>query len=277
MPKRARSTSPSSSAEVFESRAIDDRSSRFIAVYSPHLSAQDLQRKPDLSTATHRIAAWRQPSAQRSLSAQPVLDTGHDDDGEKSGGKTLEKVLVSANVVGAVVVARWYGGVMLGPVRFDHMRVCANEAIAKWKAQDARPAKQAKILEDDRERDRLVAVLKERDHSVGVLRELLAEKKGQAPAICASPAKVTNYMALPLPALEKLENVKDATIGWILKEIDKAEKGKEAEKAEEVEEVEESERLAMKVVASIAEERGPIPVIASYAKEENINEGPREE
>ena len=39
----------------------------------------------------------------------------------------------------------------------------------------------------------------------------------------SSPAKVPDYSKLPLSALEKLEQVRDATISWILKEIEKAE------------------------------------------------------
>ncbi|KAL8746024.1 MAG: hypothetical protein Q9184_007801, partial [Pyrenodesmia sp. 2 TL-2023] len=165
----------------------------------------------------------------------PVFDTGHDDDGEKFGGKTLEKGLVTGNVVGAVVVARWYGGVMLGPVRFDHIKNCASEAIAAWRAATSgRPAKQLKVHKDVEKREELIAILTERDQSITILRGLLAEKKGQRASSSqtagGSPAKASNYMALPLAALEKLENVRDATIGWILKEIEKAENAQTVQK-----------------------------------------------
>ncbi|KAI4191386.1 MAG: hypothetical protein LQ346_004762 [Caloplaca aetnensis] len=229
MSKRNRSPDPDVPLELYKSNSVEDRSSRFLAYFSPEIPAKELQRHPDLCKASHRITAWRKSSSQRSLSSQPVFDTGHDDDGERYGGKTLEKVLVAANVVGAVVVARWYGGVMLGPVRFDHIRNCANEAIAKWRAAStARPAKQLKMHEQVQRREELIRILQERDQSIIILRGLLAEKKGQQASSSQSvkgspPAKANNYVTLPLPALEKLENVRDATIGWILKEIEKAE------------------------------------------------------
>ncbi|KAI4140760.1 MAG: hypothetical protein L6R39_005668 [Caloplaca ligustica] len=249
MSKRARSPSGASTNERYTSVPIIDRSSTFVASYSPHISARDLQRDEKYSTATHRIAAWRTPSAQRSLSAKPVYDTGHDDDGEKFGGKTLEKVLVAANVTGAVVVARWYGGVMLGPVRFEHIRNCANEAIAIWKAETARPSKQIRMQDDGRKKEQLVAVLKQRDQSISVLRDLLAQKKGQASSSQGAgdvQRKASDYSPLPVAALEKLEQVRDATIGWILKEIEKVEQVDEAEKATMAKKSGESEDLTVK-------------------------------
>ncbi|KAL8896079.1 MAG: hypothetical protein Q9207_007886 [Kuettlingeria erythrocarpa] len=241
MSKRARSADLDLSPELYKSSPIEDRSSRFVAYFSPEIPAKELQRHPKFSKASHRIAAWRKPSSQRSLSSQPVFDTGYDDDGEKYGGKTLEKVLVAANLAGAVVVARWYGGVMLGPVRFDHIRNCANEAIAKWRAaSSARPAKQLKVHDEGQRREELIAILQERDKSITILRGLLAEKKGQQASSSqsaggSSPAKATNYVTLPLPALEKLENVRDATIGWILKEIEKAENSQTEKEAKTME------------------------------------------
>lgn len=137
------------------------------------------------------MTAWRRPGKQQRLSLngqqeqRPLFETGYDDDGENYGGKTLEKVLREASVEGAVMVARWYGGVMLGPVRFEHIRNCAREAVEKGKQEDqrlkaleteCRIAKKAKE-EDGGERQRLVSVLEERDLSIGVLRGLLADKK----------------------------------------------------------------------------------------------------
>ncbi|KAL8827151.1 MAG: hypothetical protein Q9170_007129 [Blastenia crenularia] len=216
-----------SPSHIYQSNPIHDRSSKFLAYFSPHLSPHDLQSNPDIATATHRIAAWRKSSTQRSLNdTHPIYETGHDDDGEKYGGKTLEKVLVSSNIVGAIVVARWYGGVMLGPVRFEHMRNCALDAIVKYKAESIRPAKQMKVHNDVARKESLVAVLKERDYSISVLRDLLAEKKGGAPASQdggRGVGKESRYGMMPVAALERLEQVRDATIGWILKEIEKME------------------------------------------------------
>ena len=230
MSKRARS--PSVTSELYKSSPIDDRSSRFIAYYSPRISVKELQRNRDVSTAMHRIAAWRKLSTQRSLSSTPVYDSGHDDDGEKYGGKTLEKVLISVNITGAIVVARWYGGVLLGPVRFDHIRNCATEAITKWRMENARPVKQMKVEDENVKIKALIAILKERDQSISVLRGLLTEKKGEVATsqdAGKSGIKSVDYGKMPLPALEKLEHVRDATIGWILKEIEKLEEAAAAE------------------------------------------------
>ena len=212
---------------IFTSSPIEDRSSKFIAFYSPILAAKELQAHTEFKSASHRVAAWRKPSSQRSLNAQRLLETGHDDDGEKYGGKALEKVLVETDVEGAVVVARWYGGVLLGPVRFDHIKNCARDAIMQWSQDRERSAKKAKVREDEVEKERLIQTLPERDQSITVLRDLLAEKKNQqsssAPSGESSPAKTPNYATLPLATLQKLEQVRDATIGWILKQIEKVE------------------------------------------------------
>ena len=224
--KRPRSVSPESAATIFRSSPIEDRSSKFIAFYSPTLAAKELQAHPEFKNASHRIAAWRKPSSQRALSAERLLDTGHDDDGEKYGGKALEKVLIETVVEGAVVVARWYGGVLLGPVRFDHIKNAARDAIMQWSQDKERSAKRAKIREDEAAKERLIKTLPERDQSITVLRDLLAEKNQQSSSASggkSTPAKTPEYSTLPLATLEKLEHVRDATIGWILKQIEKAE------------------------------------------------------
>ena len=182
------------------------------------------------------MAAWRQSSGQRSLDSKPVLTIGYDDDGEKYGGKTLEKLLISANIEGAVCVARWFGGIMLGPVRFDHMRNCAQEAITNC-AQAAEVTNKRKKAQDEAEKKaKLVRALPERDQSIVVLRGLLAEKtKSSSPQDAVtkrSPAKAPDYSSLPLDALKRLEKARDATISWILQGIEKAEKEQANDKAD---------------------------------------------
>ena len=175
------------------------------------------------------MTAWRKPNPfQRTLSSQrPLLETGHDDDGEKHGGKTLEKVFKDMDVEGAVVVARWYGGVMLGPVRFDHIKACAREAITQFIDEEREKVKKVKTADDLRRRSEdLQRILPERDRSVSVLRDLLAEKQGTTSSQAVdkqSPAKLLDYAALPLATLENLERARDATIGWILKQIERVE------------------------------------------------------
>ena len=224
--KRVRSVSPVSPSHIFTSSPIEDRSSTFLAFYSPTLAAKELQAHTEFKSASHRIAAWRKSSSQRALNAQLLFETGHDDDGEKRGGKALETVLVEMEVVGAVVVARWYGGVMLGPVRFDHIKNSARDAIMQWSQDRERSVKKAKVQADEAEKERLVEALPERDQSIIVLRNLLAEKSKQsssAPRGESTSAKTPDYSTLPLGTLEKLEQVRDATIGWILRQLEKAE------------------------------------------------------
>ncbi|KAL8665069.1 MAG: hypothetical protein Q9168_007778 [Polycauliona sp. 1 TL-2023] len=228
---------PHSSPETYTSSPITDRSSRFIAIYSPSLSSQQLQSTPSLSTATHRITASRLPSSQRSLtpSQQTLYTTTHSDDGEKHGGKAAASVLSELNVEGSIVVARWYGGVMLGPVRFDHIKNCAREAVSQYlnsTEQQASRAKKARTIAADDEEKRkseLIRVLPERDQSISVLRGLLAEKQSTEPTssqpkeTTTSPAKAPEYSKLPLKTLQNLERARDATIGWVLAQIEKAE------------------------------------------------------
>ena len=183
-----------------------------------------MQQSSDTAGAMHRMTAWRIPSKQKALTSQQIYETGHDDDGESYGGKTIEKVLSARGVEGFLMVARWYGGVLLGPVRFDHMRKCADEAISEWEAQEERAQKRRRKERDDTDRDRLLRILLERDESIVVLRNLLAEKTEAA--IGSKPAHVAKhpeYGTMPIEALKKMEEVRDRTIGWLLKRIEDAE------------------------------------------------------
>ncbi|KIV78830.1 hypothetical protein PV11_06440 [Exophiala sideris] len=264
----------SDSDQVFRSSPILDRSSTFIAHFHPlgHTNTtlggkpvpltstvKTLQSHPDLASADHRMVAWRRPSTQRTLAPSTVVGvshaiytTGSDDDGEKYAGKKLERVLIDLDVQGTVVVARWYGGIMLGPVRFTHIETVAREAIMMWKAQqDHDSAKRQKLQQDaadEATRARLVKVLSERDNSIVVLRGLLAEKTSTATAkpeatqteaadassqtqtqpltqTMTSPStiKKIDYSVMPLQTLRQLEKARDATLAFILKQIDKAE------------------------------------------------------
>ncbi|KAL8749027.1 MAG: hypothetical protein Q9199_007939 [Rusavskia elegans] len=270
-PKRALSPTPShTSAAIYRSSSITDRSSRFTAIYSPSLTAKQLQSKPDVSDATHRITASRTPSTQRSLtpSQQPFYTTTHSDDGEKYAGKALASVLSDLNVEGSIIVARWYGGIMLGPVRFEHIKNCAREAISKYlnstQQQQSQVKKARTVTDDDEEKRRadLIRVLPERDRSISVLRGLLAEKQLATESALqkvekfVSPAKVPEYSKLPLKTLENLERARDATIGWILAQIEKAEVVQQAEipqQAQVAEKAEVAQQVGAPQEAEVAE------------------------
>ncbi|MCJ1356792.1 MAG: hypothetical protein MMC33_006788 [Icmadophila ericetorum] len=221
--KRVRPSSPdleptsSTPVQIFRSNPIEDRSSTFVAFYSPTVPAKELQAHVEFKSASHRIAAWRKRSSQSTLHfrSQVLYATGSSDDGEKWAGKKLEKVLLDMNVEGAVVVARWYGGVMLGPVRFNHIENCAREAIEKWRKPEEQ-IKHRKIEEEDREA--LVGILQKRDKSITVLRGLLREKAAAESTL--TPIKKMDYSKMSLLALKQLSKARDATIAWILKEIE---------------------------------------------------------
>jgi hypothetical protein len=219
------------------------------------------------------MVAWRRPSGQRTLggtapttaTGKVIYTTGSDDDGEKYAGKRLERVLVDLDVQGTIVVARWYGGVLLGPVRFTHIEMVAREAITQWKQKSpgqigegldvtkrqktateacgSQPTSTAQDkAKEDAERSRLAKQLADRDNSIVVLRQLLAEKIAPSTSTTTSPndsfseqpstsqptitspaKKQVDYSIMPLQTLRQLDKARDATISFILKQIDKAE------------------------------------------------------
>jgi hypothetical protein len=201
------------------------------------------------------MLAWRRESNQQSLTSTKQYVSGHDDDGEKYGGKKVEHVLVNMKATGACVVARWYGGTMLGQVRFAHIENCASEAVRQWSNHvGEQQAKKRKTEEEIVEKGKLVKALAKRDQSIGVLRTLAAEKEklakdtvegkdsvsgvinGQAIVVDATrdtvpppprpePSSQTgiDYDAMTVERLRALDKARDATLAFLLKRIDKAE------------------------------------------------------
>lgn len=130
-----------------------------------------------------------------------------------------------------------YGGVLLGPVRFNHIEDTAREAVLQYKngAADVAP-KKAKLdagADDEATKTSLIKQLQERDQSILVLRQLLADKSASIKSASdtteqdshppKTPTKHPSYTDLPLPRLQQLDKARDATIAWILKQIDAAE------------------------------------------------------
>ncbi|ORY16269.1 hypothetical protein BCR34DRAFT_597823 [Clohesyomyces aquaticus] len=233
-----REHSPSPAEEIFRSESIEDQKSVFIAAFSSSFSVKALQGLPEFRSATHRMAAWRKPSRQKSLMGKSKIlyDVGHDDDGEKYGGKRLENVLDYCQVQGTVVVARWYGGQNIGPVRFTHIENCAKEAIWKFKvvdheARNEQAIKKRKLVEDaikeheEKEKKELAENLRERDLNIFVLRGLLADKTAKlndTERVPPTPQKKPqDYNSMPMEALRRVDKARDASIAFILKQIDK--------------------------------------------------------
>lgn len=215
--------------EVFQSTRIDHETSSFIGCFSPILSAAALQRLPEFRTATHRIAAWRKISRQKSLSpSNHLFDTGHDDDGESWAGTRLARVLNDTQAIGTVVVARWYGGQNIGPVRFTHIETCAKEAIWKWRVavgeMEKEGAAKKQKVDDEARRRELVEELVKRDQSILALRKLLAEKKAKLSGeevVPVTPQKEMEYGKMGFDVLKRLDRARDATIGAVLKQMNK--------------------------------------------------------
>jgi len=255
---------------IFTSQQIHDRNSIFVAHFSPHpgVTPKQLQSLPEGKSASHRILAWRLPSKQRTLTAvpKPIFDKGHDDDGEQWAGKKLENLLEELDITGAVVVYRWYGGVLLGPVRFKHIEDVAKEAVNVWKHQtrggggkrqrtventpmiSGTPVRNETMRPEElaKRKSELVRTLQRRDESISTLRILLEQKKSASdsrskdPSIAvpsgSSPARKIDYESMLFPRLLALEQARDASIAFLLKEIDKAEQiqaEKEKEEAEQ--------------------------------------------
>jgi hypothetical protein len=290
--------------QIYASQPIYDRKSTFIAHFhpgaqvfpssnaGPTLSStlKRLQAHPAFQDASHRIAAWRRRSSQQTLQSSKVIyTTFSDDDGEKHAGKHLERVLVELDVEGVLVVGRWWGGVMLGPARFEHIANCARQAVRMWLATlgsgDGGPAKKARLAaaddggqtdsnaqrDDESARARLAKQLTDRDESIVVLRGLLSEKtrgkSGQidgegegmqsssssqqqppSTATSSSPAKKPDYNAMPLARLKQLEKARDATIAFILKQLDKLDEEATATASAEAESIEKAADHAAKEV-----------------------------
>ena len=157
-----------------------------------------------------------------------LYDLGHDDDGEKWAGGRLSNVLRDTQAEGVVVVARWYGGQNIGPIRFTHIENCAKEAIWKWKVADEEAKKVQAIkkqkVDDEAKQKELVKNLQERDYNIFALRKLLAQKKAklqdEEPAP-PTPQKPQAYRTMSMEALMRVDRARDATIAFILKQIDK--------------------------------------------------------
>ncbi|KAG5342609.1 Protein IMPACT-A [Termitomyces sp. T112] len=132
------------------SQEIRDRGSTFIANLFPAASPSEVRARiaylKDVlhkgKPATHEIAAWRcmVPKPGRNGLGGPddfELNVGNIDDGEKWAGARVQKIMESYAIIDAVViVSRWYGGTMLGPVRFAHIETCAAEVCQEFKRSE---------------------------------------------------------------------------------------------------------------------------------------------
>ncbi|TIB70111.1 hypothetical protein E3P77_00027 [Wallemia ichthyophaga] len=114
-----------------------DKKSLFVAYLIPVSSDKDSQS----SSPSHSISAYRfvgLKSKKIGLNQDDfTVKTAYDDDGEKWAGKRILEVLEQTQTLDAlIVVSRWYGGIMLGPVRFQHIKDLSLEVCNEMKKNE---------------------------------------------------------------------------------------------------------------------------------------------
>ncbi|KAH6605852.1 ribosomal s5 domain 2-type fold [Trichoderma cornu-damae] len=117
------------------SKQLTSKGSVFVAHAAPITSPSTrsglmkmlFNKYPDLEkTADH--VAW---AMRTSFGGSSLVQEASFDDGEAGCGKFMLELLREANITNTtVVLARWYGGVMLGPDRWRLMRECLNDALS---------------------------------------------------------------------------------------------------------------------------------------------------
>jgi tRNA(Arg) A34 adenosine deaminase TadA len=87
--------------------------------------AEILLNDPKVAKASHNMVAFRYQQGQ-------TIVSDNDDDGEKGAGAKLASLLELANLQNVMVlVARWYGGVHLGPARFKWIASTARSVLVQ--------------------------------------------------------------------------------------------------------------------------------------------------
>ncbi|KAF8633342.1 hypothetical protein AX17_004514 [Amanita inopinata Kibby_2008] len=191
---------------VSTSQEIRDRGSLFIAnIYrasSPGEARSCINHVKHVvhgsRSATHEIAAWRCMVLKHGYTGLGgpddfELKTGFTDDGEQWAGNRVLKVMQNQAVIDAVViVSRWYGGTLLGPVRFNHIETCAMEVCRDFKKSEE--------LQD------CIATLTSLDDLLAQLRCQLKEQSSPSPSEIPSEAepKKRDYSALDLTKARRL-------------------------------------------------------------------------
>ncbi|KAL1938527.1 hypothetical protein VTO73DRAFT_11550 [Trametes versicolor] len=132
------------------SQEIRDRGSTFLghvfSAASPEEARRAVRHLKHVThgnrPASHEIAAWRcmvLKAGKTGLGGPDDFEvvSGYDDDEEQYAGGRVMKVMQAEGVIDAVVVvSRWYGGEMLGPVRFDHIEMCTREVCRTFRLKD---------------------------------------------------------------------------------------------------------------------------------------------
>lgn len=124
------------------------------------------------------------------------------DDGEKYGSDRLLRVLKEEGASDVLVVcSRWYGGTMIGPIRFTHIETCAREAVAEYMKME-----------------QVVALRQDLEGLDDLIEELRADLNG--PSDEPVVAKKRPYQSWTEPErFEKLIKSKNATVRMLVDKV----------------------------------------------------------
>ncbi|KAI0310227.1 ribosomal protein S5 domain 2-like protein [Amylostereum chailletii] len=131
------------------SSEISDRDSVFVGyIYrasnasearaaASHLKRVVHARRP----ASHEMFAYRCMELKYGKSGLAeddfhVVEASEDDNEQWAGGRVLKVMREEAVMDAVVIVSRWYGGTMLGPVRFTHIEDCARQVCRAFRLKD---------------------------------------------------------------------------------------------------------------------------------------------
>lgn len=171
------------------SQTIEDRSSVFQAFFVPLVDSVELakfmpsfRRSAHCKNVDHAMYAYYFPASQgvvRGAAMQDDVDEregrdedrsecGYEDDGERFAGAKLQALLLAMKVHGVVICVREYGGIMLGPIRFQHIVQCARDAVMRYRLERSR-------VEAESEKTR--RLLRARDLTIDALRKALQQQR----------------------------------------------------------------------------------------------------
>ncbi|KAG8221283.1 ribosomal protein S5 domain 2-type protein [Butyriboletus roseoflavus] len=178
------------------SQEIRDRGSAFVGYVYRARTAEDARKVLQYHHANananarstkeaYGIAAWRCMVVKPGRTGlggpdEFEVEEGCEDGGERWAGKRVLGVMRREGAIdGVVIVRRWFGGTLLGPVRFTHIETCAGEVCRRFKRVE--------------EMEECIQSLKTLDDLLATLRAQLATTLEQArttdPSSCHSRAK----------------------------------------------------------------------------------------
>lgn len=178
---------------------LNDKDSLFIA-FGAQCESQHQATKLREYVTQIAVAEYREEPASHVMQGTRILvarpgsvdafetKTFAIDDGENKGGRTIVDALAAANAVDvSVCVARWFGGSMLGPRRFDDIAQVATSALYR--------------LRDEEEAQECRKELEEKDNEIQGLLVSLSQLTGKAPP---SAAPIQDYDSADLAKVKRL-------------------------------------------------------------------------